>query len=66
MAEEKFVRINVKEPIKREIDIIAASEGRHVYEIVDDALKLYKAVVVKKTARRKVKEVTMAEIVANH
>lgn len=43
MEEEKFVRINVKENIKQDIDVLAAIEKRHVYEVVADALKVYKA-----------------------
>lgn len=53
MDEEKkpnFLKISVKPAVKREIDIIAASEQRHVYDVVDDMLKLYQAAVAGKPA----------------
>lgn len=43
-----FVKIAVKPDTKREIDIIAATEQRYTYEVVDEMLKLYKASVVEK------------------
>ena len=50
MAEEKtaFVRINIKEDLKREIDTVAGHEQRPVYEIMEDAWKLYKLVAIGK------------------
>lgn len=70
MAEENttFVRMNVKSDIKREIDILAASEQRPVYEIVDDMLKLYKAVAIKRATKstRKVEDVPVADVIATH
>lgn len=45
MTDEKttFQKISVKPEVKREIDIIAATEQRYTYEVVDDMLKLYQA-----------------------
>ena len=50
MAEEKttFVRINIKEGLKREIDTVAGHEQRPVYEIIEDAWRLYKLVAIGK------------------
>lgn len=58
-------RIAVEEETKREISIIAAHEGRKEYEIVRDALELYKA-VLKKPARSKkvIKPVPIAEVIS--
>jgi len=46
MAKEEnaqFVRINIKNDNKREIDIIAAAEQRPVYEVVDEMVNIYKS-----------------------
>ena len=56
MDEEKkpnFLKIAVKPNVKREIDIIAASEQRHVYDVVDDMLKLYQALHSSPTVEKK-------------
>lgn len=69
MTDEKntFVRMNVKSTTKREIDIIAASEQRDIYEVVEDMLKLYKIVSVGKTPKSKNnKSVPVADVVAAH
>lgn len=52
MDEEKFVRINIKENVKQDIDMLAVIEKRHVYEVVADALKLYKSVAYGKTDKK--------------
>ena len=43
MENEKFKQVNVKEPVKQDIGVLASIEHRHEYEIVADALKVYKA-----------------------
>jgi hypothetical protein len=48
---EEFAKLSVKSNVKHEIDIIAATERRFVYEVVEDMLKLYKHVVVGKTPK---------------
>lgn len=63
MPDNNFVRMNVKESNKREFDILAASEQRPVYEIVEDALKLYKSIALTKKKNR-TKNVPVADIVA--
>ena len=42
---EEFAKLSVKSNVKHEIDVIAATERRFVYEVVEDMLKLYKQVV---------------------
>ena len=67
--EEKtnFVRINIKEDVKREIDTVAGHEQRPVYEIMEDAWKLYKLVAVGKTIRKgqKVEAVPVVDVIAH-
>ena len=46
MAVEKFARINVDENVKREIDIIAATNQKPVYKVVEEMLSIYKAATV--------------------
>ena len=67
MAEEKFVRINIKEELKREIDTIAGHEQRPVYEIMEDAWKLYKLVAVGRLPRkgRKTESVPVVDVIAH-
>lgn len=63
---DKFDKLSVKPEVKREIDIIAAAERRHVYEVVADALKVYKIVSYGKGKKSKNAEpVTVAEVVAH-
>ena len=65
MAEETkdtFVRINVKSGQKREIDILAASQQRNVYEIVDDMLRIYKAVLAKPN-RKKIEHIAVEDVI---
>jgi hypothetical protein len=61
----KFAKVSVKEETKQEISMLAAFERRHEYEIVRDALELYK-IVLKKPSRSKkiVKPVSIAEIIS--
>lgn len=61
--ENKFQKVAVKSPTKREIALIAASEGRYEYEIVEDALTLYKAVAVK-GGKKTHKIVPIADVIA--
>jgi L-ribulose-5-phosphate 3-epimerase UlaE len=44
MAEEKFTKLSVKENVKQDVDVLAAIERRNAYEVVADAIRLYKAV----------------------
>ena len=44
---EEFSKVSVKSEVKHRIDIIAATERRFVYEVVEDMLKLYVAVTSK-------------------
>lgn len=61
----KFAKVSVKEETKREISLLAAHERRYEYEVVRDALELYKAVVLKKpSGSKKVKSVSVSEIIA--
>ena len=48
---EEFAKLSVKSNVKHEIDIIAATERRFVYEVVEDMLKLYQHVVIGKTPK---------------
>ena len=41
---EEFSKLSVKSEVKHRIDIIAATERRFVYEVVEDMLKLYEHV----------------------
>lgn len=62
--EEKIrtLKVAVKAPVKREIDIIAASEQRPVYLVVEDMVRLYKAVTVKRPGSKSAKPVPVVEI----
>lgn len=64
-TKDTFTKLSVKSNVKREIDILAASEKRDVYVVVDDMLQLYKAVVLGKAPRPK-EIVSIADVVANH
>lgn len=59
MPNNESPRIAVPEEVKRDISILASTEGRYEYEIVADALKLYKAVSIKRGAKnaRRTKDV---------
>lgn len=59
-----FQKISVKEDVKREIDILAAMEGRHVYEVVADAMKVYKQVVIGKKPSPKGKAVSVVDVIS--
>jgi hypothetical protein len=67
MDEEKFVRVNIKENLKREIDTVAGHEQRPVYEIMEDAWRLYKLVAVGKPVRKgkKVESVSVVDVIAH-
>lgn len=66
MAEKKkFDKISVEPNVKQEIDIIAAKERRHVYQLVAEMLKLYKHVNSKPVVRKKVvKDIPVSEFIA--
>lgn len=66
MANKKiFRKISVSETVKREVGIIAASEGRFEYEIIEDALTLYKAVAVGKSPRSKgIKHISVTDVIS--
>lgn len=68
MTDEKksqFLKMAVKPDVKREIEIIAASEQRPIYDVVSDMLEIYKATTSKaKKAARAAKTVTVAEFIA--
>ena len=68
MIEEKkqFKKVSIPPPLKREIALLAASESRYEYEIVADAMKLYKAVAVGKSTSKKSKPVPVADMIATH
>lgn len=65
---EGSAKISATKEAKREIDILAASEKRHVYEVVNDMLKLYKAVSVGHSVLRikKIKPVRIEDVIATH
>ena len=66
MADKKiFRKISVSETVKREVGIIAASEGRFEYEIIEEALRLYKAVAIGKSPRSKnTKSVSITDVIS--
>ena len=68
MSDEKkeFKKVSVPHDLKREIALLAASESRYEYQIVEDALKLYKAVSVGKSTSKKSKPVPVADVIATH
>lgn len=63
---EEFTKLSVKSNVKHEIDIIAATERRFVYEVVDDMLKLYKTVAMGKSLSKKEKYILIADVISNH
>lgn len=67
MTDEKFVRVNMKEGLKREIDTVAGHEQRPVYEILDDAWKLYKLVAVGKSIKKgkNIESVSVVDVIAH-
>jgi hypothetical protein len=64
----KFLKIAVQDDVKREIDIIAASEQRDVYAVVSDMLEVYKTVKIRasKKSPKPTTPVTVAEYIASH
>jgi hypothetical protein len=64
---EEFAKLSVKRDIKHEIDVIAAIERRFVYEVVEDMLKLYKEITIKKSPRSNKKNSRpISDVVANY
>lgn len=62
-----FEKVAVKPEAKREINLLAASENRHVYEVVADMLETYKAVKVGRLPKPKNdKSVTIVEAIQSH
>lgn len=66
MPEEKeeFKKVALPPSLKREIAIIASSESRYEYEIVADAIKLYKAIAISKNPKKKIKDVPVQDVVS--
>lgn len=61
----QFLKVAVNPEVKREIDIIAASEQRPVYAVVSDMLEIYKATSAKaKKTTKGAKAMTVAEFIA--
>ena len=56
MANDEKTKVSVNKETKREIDIIAASEQRPVYVVVDEMVEIYKATKTGKKARVDVSE----------
>ena len=47
MPEEKeFTKVHAEKPVAREIKAIAAMQGKHVYQVVEEMLSIYKAASV--------------------
>ncbi len=47
MPEEKeFTKVHAEKPVAREIKAIAAMQGKHVYQVVEEMLSIYKAATV--------------------
>lgn len=64
---EEFAKLSVKSDVKHQIDVIAAIERRFVYEVVEDMLKLYKEITVKKSPRSNKKNSrSISDVVANY
>ena len=40
---QKFFKVNIRPETKQEIDAIAESENRYVYELMDNMIQIYKA-----------------------
>ena len=69
MTDEKqqFKKVSIPPPLKREIALLAASESRYEYEIVADAMSLYKQVAVGRSSKSKNKKpVPVADVIATH
>lgn len=64
---EEFAKLSVKSDVKHQIDVIAAIERRFVYEVVEDMLRLYKEITVKKSPRpNKKSSRSISDVVANY
>lgn len=64
--EEKFLKVSVKEPVKQDVGILASIERRHEYEIVADAIKLYKSLYhgdTNKKLRKQVESLPETELI---
>lgn len=65
MDEKTFKQINVKPEVKRQINVIAAAEGRDAYAVISDMVELYKTITLRAgKVEGKSKPVTIAEFVA--
>ena len=55
MADEtkEFTKIHAEVPVAREIKAIAAMQGKHVYQVVEEMLSIYKAATVETLPARK-------------
>ena len=62
-----FEKVAVKPEAKREINMLAASENRPIYAVIEEMLQTYKAVKVGKLPKPKgCKEVTIVEAIQVH
>lgn len=64
--ENEKTKISVTKPVKREIDLLAASEQRPVYLVVEDMVEAYKATRISKLPRpnKKAKPIPVIEVIA--
>jgi hypothetical protein len=47
MTEEKeFTKVHAEKPVARKIKAIAAMQGKHVYQVVEEMLEVYEAASV--------------------
>ncbi len=61
-----FLKVAVNPDVKREIDIIAASEQRPVYAVVSDMLEIYKATSAKaKKMTKSAKTLNVVEFISS-
>jgi len=68
VAKTVFLKVAVREGVKREISVISGVENRAECDIVEDAMKLYKAVVFGKSKKfpdlKKIEEVSLSDVVS--
>jgi hypothetical protein len=60
-----FAKVSVKKETKQEISILAGFEGRKEYEIIRDAMRLYKAVLKKPSRMKNVEDIPVAEVISS-
>lgn len=64
-TKKEFKKVAIPAQLKMEIAVLAAQEQRHEYQIVIDALSLYKQVAMSKNKRNK-KLVPVTDVIATH